>query len=178
MWVDTHCHLFDRRFTADLDEVLARARAVGVSHVVVPGVDLPSSRQAVALAERYPEVYAAVGIHPEALADFQPVWLDEVRDLASHPKVVAIGEIGLDYYWNVAPSEVQRRVFRAQLELAGDCGLPAVVHNRDATADVVADVLDVRPLAGGVMHCFTADADTAQRCVRAGFWISYGGPLT
>ncbi|MCL6516621.1 TatD family hydrolase [Alicyclobacillus sp.] len=178
MWFDTHCHLFDERFQEDLDAVVARARAAGVRHFVVPGVDVQTSEAAIALAERFEGVYAAVGVHPESLADYRPRMLEEIRRLAAHPKVVAIGEIGLDYYWDVAPREVQREVFVAQLDLARETGLPVVVHNRDATEDVVRLIETEAQGVTGVMHCFTGDLDTAMRCIRCGFFISYGGPLT
>ncbi|WP_074954853.1 TatD family hydrolase [Alicyclobacillus macrosporangiidus] len=178
MLFDTHCHLFDERFQDDLDEVVARARTAGVRHFVVPGVDVETSRAAIALAERYDGVYAAVGVHPESLAEYRPEMLDDIRRLAAHPKVVAIGEIGLDYYWDVAPREVQKQVFQAQMDLARELGLPVVVHNRDATEDVVRILETGAAGVTGVMHCFTGDLETAMRCVRCGFLISYGGPLT
>jgi TatD DNase family protein len=178
MLFDTHCHLFDERFTDDVEEVIERALAAGVRYMVVPGVDAATSRQAIALAERYPEVYAAVGIHPESLKDLPESEFDEIEELAKHPKVVAIGEIGLDYYWDVAPREVQQDVFRRQIDLARRTGLPIVIHNRDATEDTVRIIEQDSAGVVGVMHCFTGSWETAQRCLKKGFYISYGGPVT
>ncbi len=136
MMIDSHCHLDLDQFDADRDEVVARAQAAGVGLIVNPGIDLAHSRRAIALAEQYAHVFAAVGIHPNSSGDFGPAMLDEVRALAAHPKVVAIGEIGLDYYWDdVAPAK-QAVAFQAQLELAVDLGLPVIIHNRDASEDV------------------------------------------
>ncbi|MBX6352685.1 MAG: TatD family hydrolase [Thermoflavifilum sp.] len=179
MLFDTHCHLNADQFRDDLDEVVQRAREAGVTHIVVPGVDAENSRRAIEIAERYEGVYAAVGVHPESLDKADWAELDEIAKLAEHPKVVAIGEIGLDYYWNVAPREVQQAWLRKQLELAAVLKLPVVIHNRDATADTVALLEEVCPgRVTGVMHCFTGSFETAQRCIRIGFFISYGGPVT
>ncbi len=179
MLFDTHCHLNDEQFAADLDEVVLRARDAGVRQILVPGVDVESSRRAVAIAEKYEGVYAAVGIHPEAAKDVPARDFDSIESLAAHDKVVAIGEIGLDYYWDAAPRDEQQDVFRRQLEMASRLGLPAVVHNRDATADTVRLIETTCPgKLTGVMHCFTGSAEIAMQCIRAGFFISYGGPLT
>ncbi|GMA50552.1 putative metal-dependent hydrolase YabD [Alicyclobacillus contaminans] len=175
---DTHCHLFDDKFSEDLASVVERARAAGVRRMVVPGVDVDTSRRAIELADRYPEVYAAVGIHPESLADWDAAVLAEIEALTAHPKVVAIGEIGLDYYWDVAPRLVQQEVFVRQLELARNVGLPVIIHNRDATEDTVRLIETRANGVTGVMHCFTGSIETARRCIRRGFFISYGGPVT
>ncbi|GGJ14279.1 hydrolase TatD [Alicyclobacillus cellulosilyticus] len=179
MLIDTHCHLNDDRFRDDLDEVLRRAEAAGVAAVVVPGVDVASSERAIALAERYPQVFAAVGIHPEALDRVTERDFAAIAALADHPKVVAIGEVGLDYYWNVAPPEVQQEAFRRQMVLAREKRLPVIVHNRDATEDTVRLIEEMRhPDTFGVMHCFTENIEIARRCIAAGFYISYAGPVT
>jgi TatD DNase family protein len=178
MLFDTHCHLFDERFSDDIEAVVERALEAGVRYMVVPGVDAATSRKAIALAERYPEIYAAVGIHPESLESLPETEFDEIEELAHHPKVVAIGEIGLDYYWNVAPREVQQAVFRRQIDLARRMGLPIVIHNRDATEDTVRIIEQDCAGVTGVMHCFTGSWETAQRCMKKGFYISYGGPVT
>ncbi|MCL6454536.1 MAG: TatD family hydrolase [Alicyclobacillus sp.] len=178
MLIDTHCHLADPAFAEDVDAVLERAAAAGVDQFVVPAVDLPTSEKVLRLAERYPQVYAAVGVHPESLADLPAGWLDEVRAYARHDKVVAIGEIGLDYYWDVAPRPVQQEVFAAQMALAAEMDLPVIVHNRDATADTVARVESAPAELRGVMHCFMDTLETANRCIARGFYISFGGPVT
>jgi TatD DNase family protein len=178
MLFDTHCHLFDEQFADDVEAAIDRARGAGVQYMVVPAVDVASAHRAIALAERHEEIYAAVGIHPESLKNLSESAFAEVEALASHPKVVAIGEIGLDYYWNVAPREVQKEVFLRQIDIARRAKLPIIIHNRDATEDTV-EIIE-RHCRGvtGVMHCFTGSIETAKRCMKQGFYISYGGPVT
>lgn len=179
MWFDSHCHLNAEQFDDDLDEVLARARDQGVKRIVVPGVDVASSERAIAIAERVEEVYAAVGIHPEAANDVPNDHFDRIEALAKHPKVVAIGEIGLDYYWDAAPRDVQRDVAARQMAIAERCGLPVIIHNREATEDTVALLASAcHGRVNGVMHCFTGTWETAQTCIEMGFFISFGGPVT
>lgn len=175
---DTHCHLNDEQFENDIDEVMERATEEGITRIVIPGVDVRSSERAIRLAERFDGAYAAVGIHPESLKDLPDGVFDEIEALAKHPKVVAIGEIGLDYYWDVAPREYQQEVFKRQIDLAHGVGLPIIIHNRDATEDTVRLVESAPEGLTGVMHCFTGSAETALRCIRKGFYISFGGPVT
>lgn len=176
---DSHCHLNDEQFTADFDEVWARAQEAGVVRVLVPGVDVVSSERAITLADRYDEVFAAVGIHPEAANGVPDRDFDRIEQLAAHPKVAAIGEIGLDYYWDAAPRDEQRDVLRRQIEIARRQSLPVVIHNRDATEDTVHLLeAECRGEVRGVMHCFTGDLPTARRCLDIGFLLSFGGPLT
>ena len=134
-FVDTHCHLDLRQFDADRDAVLARAGEAGVGLIVNPAIDLDSCRRVLALAERYPNVYAAVGVHPNDCADFDDDTVAQLRDLARHPKVVAIGEVGLDYYWNKVAADQQRRALAAQLALAAELDLPVILHSRSAQGD-------------------------------------------
>ncbi len=187
--IDSHCHLDLPHFDEDRDEVVARAREAGVVAMVTQGVDLPSSRRAIALAERYPEVYAAVGIHPNDCADFQPSMLDELRSLAAHPKVVAIGEIGLDDYWKTVPMEQQIRVLRLQLDLAAELGLPVVLHDREAHEPIMAELrawvkerLPGAPLAQrppyGVLHSFSGDLAMAREAYDLGLILGLAGPVT
>ncbi|SIS85078.1 TatD family hydrolase [Alicyclobacillus vulcanalis] len=177
---DTHCHLMDRRFEEDLEEVLARARAAGVTRIVVPAVDLDTSHQVIRIAEAHDGVYAAVGIHPEAAGEVPDGAYGEIERMAAHPKVVAIGEIGLDYYWDSAPRPVQQQVMAAQVEIAKRAGLPIIVHNRESTEDVLDLLARLRPgdAAGGVMHCFNEREDVMQRAVDLGMYISFAGPVT
>jgi TatD DNase family protein len=133
--VDSHCHLDLRQFDADRDAVLARAEEAGVGLIVNPAIDLDSCRRVLALAERYPNIYAAVGVHPNDCADFDDDTVAQLRDLARHPKVVAIGEIGLDYYWNKVAPDRQRRALTAQLALAAELDLPVILHSRSANGD-------------------------------------------
>lgn len=178
MLFDTHCHLNDQQFQSDVEDVIQRARSAGVQNIIIPGVDVASSEQAIALAEQHDGLYAAVGVHPESLKDLPPGELDRVKELARHPKVVAIGEIGLDYYWDVAPRPFQQEIFRKQIQIARETGLPIIIHNRDATEDTVQIIEEDCKDVIGVMHCFTGSFETAQRCIKQGFYISFGGPVT
>ncbi len=181
MLVDTHCHLDFERFDADRDGVVARAAAAGVTRIIVPAVDLQNGRNVLQLADQYPGVYAAVGVHPNSTAGWQDEWIGVLRDWAQHPKVVAIGEIGLDYYWDDAPQAVQHRALSLQLELAAELSLPVIIHNRESSADVIR-LLGASPLAGqenaGVLHSFSADWATAVAAVDMGFYLGFTGPLT
>ncbi|HEX7974812.1 MAG TPA: TatD family hydrolase, partial [Anaerolineales bacterium] len=195
MLTDTHCHLYFDAFDPDREAVLDRARRAGVERILCPGIDLPTSRAAVALAQAVPEVYAAVGVHPNDSAGWQPNLLDELRELARHPKVVAIGEIGLDYYWEKVSHDLQQQALRSQLGLAGELGLPVVVHTRSASPQdtrCMADALDIlaqwqaelaasgSPLAGrpGVLHSFSGEAASANRAIQSNFQIGITGPVT
>lgn len=186
MFVDAHAHLDFPEFDADRPAVIQRARAAGVAAILNVGADLPSSRQAVALADQYDLVYAAVGMHPHDAKKLDGATLAEFRDLARHPKVVAVGEIGLDFYRNLSPPEVQRRAFHAQLAWAAQLGKPVIIHDREAHREVLAMLTDWAaglqdsPLAGrlGVLHTFSGDQAMAERAVELGFYISISGPVT
>ena len=179
MLFDTHAHYDSRQFDADRDAVLSALPGRGVSLVVNPGCDIPSSRKAVELAERYPFVYAAVGFHPEELEGAELSDLKEIRALAAHEKVVAIGEIGLDYYWvkDEAGRQKERDFFRAQLELARELELPVIVHDREAHGDCLAIVKEF-PDVRGVFHCYSGSAEMARELVALGWYISFTGVLT
>ena len=175
---DTHAHYDDEAFDADREELLASMPENGVGLIVDPGCDLESSRRAVEIAEKYPHVYAAVGWHPENCAPYTSESLDTLRAWAKSPKVVAIGEIGLDYYWEQnPPREFQQEVFRDQLALAQELGLPVIVHDRDAHADCLAIVKEF-PQVRGVFHCYSGSAETAQELLKLGWYLGFDGPLT
>lgn len=175
---DTHAHYDAAQFDADRDEVLSALPGQGVELVVNPGCDLESSRKAIALSERYPFLYAAVGVHPEECAPWRDQDVDELRSLAAHPRVVAVGEIGLDYYWpENPPRELQKRVFRAQMALARELDLPVIVHDREAHGDSM-DMVREFPEVRGVFHCFSGSAEMAQELVKLGWMISFTGVLT
>ena len=187
MLVDSHCHLQDSSFESDRDEVLDRARQAGVSAFVVIGADLESSRRAVDLADSHSDVYAAVGVHPHDAKELDDRTLGALERLADSPKVVAIGEIGLDYYRKLSPPEAQVDAFHRQLDLARRLSLPVVIHSREAdgeTYDVLAsyeeralpDWPKDRPL--GVMHCFAGDLMLALRYIQIGFMVSIPGTCT
>lgn len=174
---DTHAHYDARQFDPDRDQVLSALPGQGVELVVDPGCDLASSRKAVELAGRWPFVYAAVGVHPEDCGDWKDGDVEELRALAARPKVVAIGEIGLDYYWKDNPRELQQRVFRSQLALAVELGLPAIVHDREAHGDSLAIVKEF-PEVTGVFHCFSGSPEMAEELVRRGWYLGFDGPIT
>lgn len=175
---DTHAHYDARQFDSDRDQVLSSLPGQGVELVVNPGCDLASSQMAVELAGRHPFVYAAVGVHPEDCEDWEDGHIDRLRALAAQPKVVAIGEIGLDYYWPENPSrELQKQVFRAQLALAVELNLPVIVHDREAHGDSL-DIIREFPGARGVFHCFSGSAEMARELVKLGWMISFTGVLT
>ena len=175
---DTHAHYDSGSFNADRDAVLSALPAAGVTLVVNPGCELPSSREAVALAERYPHVYAAVGVHPSDCAGFGDAELAALRELCRHEKVVAVGEIGLDHYWQDNPPRAfQQAVFRRQIELALELDLPVIVHDREAHGDSLAIVLDY-PELRGVFHCFSGSPEMAETLVKRGWYLGIDGPIT
>jgi len=178
MLVDSHAHLQWASFDRDREEVIGRAREVGVEYIVNIGFDVDGSRRAVELAERFEGLYATVGIHPHNASQMNDVVLDELRGLARHTKVVAIGEIGLDYYRNLSPRAAQRSAFEAQLGLAEELGLPVVVHDREAHEEVLEVLMGFEGRVEGVMHCFSGSREMAERCVRSGFYVSFAGPVT
>ena len=176
---DTHAHYDAGQFSADRDQVLSALPSQGVRLVVNPGCDIPSSRMAVELAEKYPFLYAAVGLHPEELEGAALSDLDEIRALAAHPRVVAIGEIGLDYYW-VKDEEGRRKeqdFFRAQLALARELDLPVIVHDREAHGDSL-DIVKEFPGVRGVFHCYSGSVEMARELVELGWMLSFTGVLT
>ena len=179
MLFDTHAHYDSEAFDADRDAVLSALPEKGVGLVLCPGCDLPSSEACAALAERYPHVWAAAGIHPENLEGASLADLDAVRALAARPKVRAIGEIGLDYYWLKTPEERarSREFFDAQLSLAGELSLPAIVHDRDAHRDCL-DIVRAHPGVRGVFHCCALSAEDAKRALDWGWYLSFTGNIT
>ena len=183
MFTDSHCHLDDKRFAGDLDAVLDRAAAAGVTRILTIGTGdgPPEIDRAVRLAERYPQIYASIGVHPHDAAKATPQTWNDLRALASHERVIAFGEIGLDYHYDFSPREVQREVFVEQLKLAREVGLPISIHTREAWEDTMAILREhwARPgKADGIMHCFTGDPAQAREALDLGFHLSYGGVVT
>ena len=176
---DTHCHLDDEKFAQDRQDACHRMMEAGVERCVCVGSDIPSSRRCVALAKTYPgAVYAAVGVHPHEAKEAQDGYLEEIRRLLGEEQAVALGEIGLDYYYDFSPRDVQKRVLAEQVELAVELNVPAIFHIRDAHGDMV-DFFRSRPrLPQGIIHCFSGSAETAREYVNMGFYISFAGPLT
>lgn len=178
MLFDTHAHYDDEAFDPDRELLLESLPQRGVALVVNPGCDLESSRKAVAYAAEYPHVYAAVGIHPENCGGFTPADMDALRQLAQQPKVVAIGEIGLDYYWaENPPRELQQDVLRRQMALAQELSLPVIIHDRDAHADTMAIVREF-PRVTGVFHCFAGSVEMARELLALGWMLSFNGAIT
>lgn len=176
---DTHCHLDMSAYEADFEAVLARASAAGVTRIISVGIDLASSRRAIGLAGQHPGVYATVGVHPHNVAELSEEGYAELRALCRHPKVVAYGEIGLDYVKNYAPVALQKEHFRRQVVLAKELRLPLVVHDREAHDEIMEMLEAVAPFpAGGVMHCFSGDGAFARRVLALGFHISIPGVVT
>jgi len=187
MLVDSHCHLQDRKFKGEQDDVIRRARDAGVTAMVCVGYDMESSRRAIDIANANEMVYAAIGVHPHDAKTLRPQDIDELAALANSAKVVAIGEIGLDYYRDLSPRDVQEKAFRDQLELARRLSVPVVIHSRNADEETYAIIEDYerqalpdwpkdRPL--GVMHCFAGDLPLALRYIELGFLISIPAACT
>lgn len=179
MFFDTHAHLNAEQYNKDLAEVIDRAQKEGVSNIVVVGFDRPTIEKAMKLTEEYDFIYACVGWHPVDAIDMTEEDLLWIEELTKHPKVVALGEMGLDYYWDKSPKEIQKEVFRRQIRLAKKVELPIVIHNRDATADIVEILKEEEAKeVGGIMHCFSGSPETAKECTDMNFYISLGGPVT
>ena len=177
MYFDTHAHYDSSKFDADRDAVLRALPESGVTIVVDPGDNAERSRRAVELAQQYPHVYAAVGWHPEEAENWDENSLPAIRELAKQPKVCAIGEIGLDYYWDTTYRERQKEMFRAQIELALELDLPVIVHDREAHGESLEIVRDY-PALRGVFHCFSGSVEMAQELLRRGWYLGFDGPIT
>lgn len=177
MYFDTHAHYDDPAFDPDRDELLPSLAAAGVALVVDPGCDLKSSAAALALAERYDFMYAAVGFHPEELERFSEADYERLRGLAMRPKCVAIGEIGLDYYWDAGHKPEQRALFRRQIELALSLDKPVIVHDREAHGDCL-DIVQDYPGLRGVFHCFSGSAEMARELLSLGWYLGFDGPVS
>jgi TatD DNase family protein len=179
MLFDTHVHLNASQYKEDRDEVIEQAFAAGVSHMVVVGFDRETIPLAIEIAEQYETIYAAVGWHPVDAIDFTDEDLTWIEELSAHPKVVALGEMGLDYHWDKSPKEIQKEVFRKQVQLAKKIQMPIIIHNREATEDII-EILQEENAAkvGGIMHCYNDSTDYIQACLDMNFYISLGGPVT
>lgn len=176
--VDSHAHLQWPSFDSDRPEVLKRALKAGVEKIVNIGFDLEGSREAVQLAQRYSQLYATVGIHPHNATKLNEAALKQLKKLAQNSNVVAIGEIGLDYYRNLSPRQIQKEAFTKQLLLAEELQLPVVIHNRQAHGDILQTLSQFKTKLKGVMHCFSGSKEMATQYVDLGFYISFAGPVT
>ena len=175
---DTHCHLDDAKFDEDREDAYRRMIDAQVKRCVCVGSDLASSRRCVALADSHPGVYAAAGVHPHEAKDAPPDYLDALEDMLAKPRVKALGEIGLDYYYDLSPRETQMRVLSEQTELAVRLGKPVIFHIRDAHGDMVDFFRSRKKLPEGIIHCFSGSPEIAREYVKMGFYISFAGPLT
>jgi len=179
MFIDTHVHLNADQYEEDLQEVIDRALEAKVERMVVIGFDRKTIERTMQLIEQYDFVYGVIGWHPVDAIDCTQQDLEWIEQLASHPKIVGIGETGLDYYWDKSPKDIQQELFRKQIQLAQKINLPIVIHNRDATGDVVQILREENAASvGGVMHCFSGSVETARECIAMNFKISLGGPVT
>lgn len=177
MYFDSHAHYDDERFDADREMLLESLKEKGVDFVVNAAADMKSCHTSLALAEKYPYIYSSVGVHPHEVKDLTSADIDEMRSLVAHPKVVAIGEIGLDYYYDNSPREDQRKWFKEQLKLAKEVGLPVIIHSRDAAQETF-DFIVESDVKEGVIHCFTGSYELGKEYVKRGFYLGVGGSLT
>lgn len=176
---DSHCHLDDERFDTDREETVARMREGGIGRCVCVGSDLASSERCVALAEKYDFIYAAAGVHPHEAKDAPAGYLERLRVLLANPRVRALGEIGLDYYYDLSPRDVQKRVMSEQIDLALETDMPVIFHIRDAHGDVFGHLKSRGGrLPSGVIHCCSASAEMVREYLKMGFYISFAGPIT
>lgn len=178
MLIDSHTHIQVSQFDHDRKEMLQRAVEAGVTHILIIGINLETSLAAVELAEKNNHLYATVGMHPHNAVDFTSEILSTYRDLLRHPKVIALGEIGLDYYRDLSPRNTQKDVFEKQLDLAEETGMPIVIHNRDAYDDILPILEKRKGQLRGVLHCFTGDVELLQKSLEIGFHIGIGGIVT
>ena len=177
MYFDTHAHYDDRAFDGDREELLAALPESGTELVVIPGCDVDGSEAALSLAERFAYVYAAVGIHPEELAGMKEGDPERIAALAGHARCVAIGEIGLDYYWDAEHKEEQKALFIRQIEIALERDLPVIVHDREAHGDCL-EIVSRYPRLRGVFHCYSGSAEMAEELLRRGWYLGFDGPIT
>jgi|SRR5690554_517491 len=177
--IDTHVHLDNPRLSSDLEEVLSYAQEMGITKMINIGHNMDSSLASLKLANEHDNIWAALGIHPHSAKEVTDSDFQQLRELAAHPKVVAIGEIGLDYHYDYSPRPVQKEVFRRQLELAGDLHLPIAIHQREAVGDAMEILTEFGPFYyGGVMHCFSGSLETLAQCIDLNLHIGLGGPVT
>ena len=177
MIVDTHCHLYFEELNKDLDGVLSRANELGVNTFICVGTNLSDSYESLILAQKYKSIYATAGIHPHDSKDAGEDYLQELRKLLDNEKIVAVGEMGLDYFRNISNSDTQKIVFKDQLKLAEETNKPIVFHNREADKDII-NILSDFPNVIGVAHCFSSSYETAIKLIEMGFFISFSGNLT
>jgi TatD DNase family protein len=175
--IDTHAHLYYDDIQNRFDEVLENAEKNSIEKIITIGVDIKTSEQCIELAEKYPQIYASVGVHPHDAKEADKHYLNILENFASHPKVVAIGEMGLDYHYNHSEPKIQNRIFNEQIELAKSLMLPLIIHSREANYDMY-EVLKIHEYNKGVLHCFSSDLEFAQKIIELGFYLSFTGIVT
>ena len=175
--IDTHCHINDIKYDLDVKEVISRAVESGVEKMICVGTDLKTSEKAIELADKYSEIYATVGYHPHESKDAQKGYLYEFEEMSKNPKVVAIGESGLDYHYNISPESIQKKIFREQIELAQDIKLPIIMHNRNSSDDLLS-IIESTNLEYGVVHCFSENWEIANTLISKNIKLSFTGMVT
>ena len=185
--IDTHAHLNFDNFKNSLDEIIDNAKQAGVEKIIIPGVTLQDTPEIIKITEKYSNVFGAVAVHPSESKDWKDEYYDEIKKYACHEKIVAIGETGLDYYWDKSFANKQKYVFREHLKLAKEMNLPVIVHDREAHADILEILKEFLPRSGSeqlipqvktIMHCFSGDVEFAFECMEIGCYIAIGGPVT
>ena len=177
MYFESHAHYDDERFDDDRDELLSSFPEEGIETVINSSSDISSSKASIALADKYPFFYASVGVHPHEVGKMSEEDIETLKKLSKHPKVVAVGEIGLDYYYDLSPRDEQRYWFKRQLELAYELDMPIIVHSRDAAQECF-DIIKASKVRNGVIHCYSGSAQMAKDYIEMGFYIGIGGSLT
>ena len=175
--IDTHAHIDFEDYGENLDEILENSRSVGVDKIIVPGVTIKDTDRIINLLDKYDFLYGAVALHPSEARDWDDNSYEKLKEYALHPKIIAIGETGLDYYWDKSFVEEQKFVFKEHIKLAKELDKPLIIHNRDAHEDTLA-VLKNNNASYGVMHCFSGSAEFAKECIKQGLYIALGGPVT
>ncbi len=177
--IDTHAHLDMKEFRANLDELLENCRNAGIEKVLIPGVTLKDMPRIITLIEKYPQLYGAAALHPSDAKDWDENSYDTLKKYAQHPKILAIGETGLDYYWDKTFIDLQKHVFKEHIRLAKEVYKPLIIHSRESSADILAILKETNAKEiGGVMHCFSGSAEFALECIKENFYIALGGPVT
>ena len=177
MLTDTHCHLFYKELKKDLRNILSRANDMGVTRFICVGTNINDSKECLSITENNENIFSSVGVHPHDSIDAEEGYIDEIYELMQYESMIAVGEIGLDYYRNISPPEIQEKVFRAQIEIAQDLNRPIIFHNREADSDII-KVLSEYPEVIGVAHCFSSTLETANALLEMGYYISFSGNIT
>ena len=175
--IDTHCHINDEKYKNDIDQIVQRAIDSGVKKMICVGVDLETSEKAILISDKFEEVYATVGYHPHESKDAPQRYIYELEDMAKNPKVVAVGETGLDYHYNISPKSIQKNIFNEQIELSKDLNIPIIMHNRDSDKDLLS-IIESSKLDYGVVHCFSSDWELAEKLLNMNIKLSFTGMVT